>query len=62
VLSKEKAANLKELLSAVIDKTMPMIMQEIMAAKDVSPDVKAARVGLASTALHHLKLLRAAIE
>jgi len=61
-LSKEKGKSVKELLDNMINTEIPAVMLEIMAAKDVPAEVKAARVGLASTGLHHLKLLRAAFE
>jgi len=61
-LSKEKPKSVKELLDNMINVEIPAVMQEIMVAKDVAADVKAARVGLASTGLHHLRLLRAAFE
>lgn len=53
---------MKDVLNTLITETMPKLMEIIIAEKDVPMDVKAARVGLANTALHHLKLLKAAYE
>jgi hypothetical protein len=61
-VSKEKAKTAKALLDNMIDKEVPALLDAIMATPDIPADMKAARVGLASTALHHLKLLRGAIE
>jgi len=46
----------------MIKADIPDLMEQIMAEPKVEADVKAARVGLASTALHHLRLLAAAFE
>jgi len=59
-LSKKKESNVKEVLNTLVNETMPKLMEVIIAEKDVAMDTKAARVGLANTALHHLKLLKAA--
>lgn len=44
-----------------IEKQINDVMAAIMADTKLSADIKAARVGLASTALHHIKLLKGAI-
>ena len=61
-MSREKKGNIKDVLDTLVTETMPKLMQVIITEKDVDTSVKAARVGLANTALHHLKLLKAAYE
>lgn len=61
-MTEKKATNTKALLDNMIDKQVPALLEAIMADPKTAADVKAARVGLASTALHHLKLLRGALE
>jgi len=46
----------------MIDKDVPALMEQIMLDAKAEASVKAARVGLANTALHHLRLLKAAYE
>jgi hypothetical protein len=60
-MSKKDTTQIKTLLDRMIDKDLQAVMQGIMDMADVSADIKASRVGLASTAMHHLKLLRAAL-
>ena len=60
-MSKEKNKDIKALLDNMIDKEVPALMDAIMKITDISADLKASRVGLASTALHHLRLLKAAM-
>lgn len=61
-MSKEKKRSAKDILEQMIKADIPDLMEQIMAEPKVEADVKAARVGLASTALHHLRLLAAAFE
>ena len=61
-MSKSKQTSITEVLDTLINQTMPKLMQVILDEKDVPTEVKAARVGLANTALHHLRLLRAAYD
>jgi len=61
-VSEKKATKTKALLDTIIDKHMEELMNAILADPKIPATVKASRVGLASTALHHLKLLRGALE
>ena len=61
-MSEKKKRDAKALIEQMVSTDIPELMQIIMAEAKTDPSVKAARVGLASTALHHLKLLRAAYE
>jgi len=61
-LTEKKKRDVKAILEQMITVDVPDIMQLIIADTKVDAVVKAARVGLASTALHHLRLLRAAYE
>jgi len=61
-MSIKKDADLKAMLDSLVKNELPAIMTAIMADNKTAPDIKASRVGLASMALHHLRLLRAAIE
>lgn len=61
-MSEKKGNKIKALLDSMIDKEVPALLKEIIESPDIPADVKAARVGLASTALHHLKLLRSALS
>lgn len=49
------------MLDNMIDKEVPAVMDAIMRSTDIPADIKSSRVGLASTALHHLRLLKAAM-
>jgi hypothetical protein len=61
-LSEKKKRDAKAILDQLINVDIPDLMTMTMAEAKVDASVKAARVGLLSTALHHLKLLRAAFE
>jgi len=61
-LSEKKKRDAKAIIEQLVNIDIPELMTMVMADAKTDPSVKAARVGLLSTSLHHLKLLRAAFE
>jgi len=61
-LSKSPNRSAKELLAQLVDKDVPDLMRAITDDPKLNVEVKAARIGLANTALHHLRLLKMAME
>jgi len=61
-LSKKDQNKIKSLLDALIDKDIPELLKLTMEDTTTPADVKASRIGLVSTALHHLKLMRMAVS
>lgn len=59
-MSEEKTV--QETLAELIDKTIPGVMETIMADETLHTQRKASMIGLANSALHQLRLLRGALE